>query len=54
MQTNKYDFIVTDRIGWNNHLKHITTEKYELGGKGWYFRFDYDNKMRYEYIVSIT
>ena len=24
------------------------------GGKGWYFRFDEENKMSYKYILSIT
>ena len=29
-------------------------EKYDNNGKDWYFRFDYDNKIRYKYILSIT
>ena len=28
-------------------------EKYDNNGKGWYFRFDYDNNMSYKYISSI-
>ena len=28
--------------------------KYGNYGKGWYFRFHDDNKMSYEYIISIT
>ena len=32
----------------NNH------GKYKNNGKVWYFRFDYDNVMSYEYILSIT
>ena len=28
--------------------------KYANIGKGWYFRFNDDNKMRYKYILSIT
>ena len=35
------------------HLRHTATEKYDNNGKGGYFRFD-DNKMGYEYILSIT
>ena len=31
-----------------------TYGKYDSNGKGWYFRFDYDNKMSYKYILSIT
>ena len=27
--------------------------KYNINGKGWYFRFDDDNKMRYKDIFSI-
>ena len=37
----------------DNHLRHTTTEKYDNNGKGGYFRFDDDNKMGYEYILSI-
>ena len=29
-------------------------EKIDNNGKGWYFRFDDDNKMTYIYILSIT
>ena len=29
-------------------------KKYDNNGKSWYFRFDYDNKMGYKYILSIT
>ena len=29
-------------------------KKYDNNGKGGYFRFDDDNKMGYEYILSIT
>ena len=45
---------MTDKIWWYNHLRHTTTEKYENNGKGWYFPFDDDNKMSYNYILSIT
>ena len=31
-----------------------TKEKYDNNGKGWYFRFDEDNKMRSKYIHSIN
>ena len=33
----------TDRIWWHNHLKDTTRE--ENNEKGWYFRFDDDNKI---------
>ena len=33
----------------HNHEKNMTRM-----GKGWYYRFDDDNKMSYEYIPSIT
>ena len=36
-----------------NHLRHTTTIKYDNNGKGWYFRFDGENKMSYRYILSI-
>ena len=29
-------------------------EKYDNDGEGWYFRFDYDDKMSYTYNLSIT
>ena len=32
----------------------VPTEKYDNNGKGGYFRFDDDNKMGYEYMLSIT
>ena len=35
-------------------ISDTTTEKYDNNGKGGYFRFDDDNKMGYEYIISIT
>ena len=31
-----------------------TTGQFDNNGKGGYFRFDYDNKMVYKYILSIT
>ena len=36
-----------------NHLRH-NHGKYDNNGKGGYFRFDDDDKMGYEYILSIT
>ena len=33
--------------------KQPRQNKYDNNGKGWYFRFDDDNKMRYEYITTI-
>ena len=47
-------YVIDDRIWLYNHLRHTTTEKYDNNGKGGYFRFDDDNKMGYEYILSIT
>ena len=38
----------------NKHFRHITTEKYDNNGKGWYFPFDDDNNMSCKYILSIT
>ena len=35
-------------------ISDTTMEKYDNNGKGGYFRFDDDNKMGYEYIISIT
>ena len=35
----------TDLIWWYSHVRHTTTEKYGHNGKGWYFRFDDDDKM---------
>ena len=35
-------------------LRHKTTENYDNNGKGWYFRFHYDNKTSFRYILSIT
>ena len=29
-------------------------KKYVNNGKGWYFRFDDDNKMSYKYVLSTT
>ena len=50
-----WDYIYeTDSIWWYNHLRHTTAEKYDNNGKGWYFQFDDDNKMSYEYILSMT
>ena len=28
-------------------------KKYDNNGKDWYFRFDDDNKMSYDYILSV-
>ena len=28
--------------------------KYDNNEKGWYFRYDGDNTMRYKYVLSIT
>ena len=47
------DIYETDSIWWYSHLRHTTTGKYDNNGKGWYFRFDDDNKMIYKYILSI-
>ena len=47
-------YSISDRIWWNKHLRHTTTEKYENYGKGGYFRFDDDNNMSYRYILSVT
>ena len=41
----EYDSTTTSR--------HTATEKYDNNGKGGYFRFNDDNKMGYEYILSI-
>ena len=46
-------YAIRDKIWCNNHLRHMTTEKYDNNGKGWYFRFDNDNNMSYN-IVEIT
>ena len=45
--------MIDDKIWWCNHLRRTATEKYDKNGKGWYFGFDDDNKMGYEYILSI-
>ena len=37
-----------------DHLRHTATKIYDSIGKGWYFRLDDDNKMSYNYILSIT
>ena len=45
----------TDSTWWYGHLRHTTTEKYDINGKSLYFRFnDDDDKISYEYILSIT
>ena len=41
-------YAIRDRIWYNKHLRHTTTEKYDNNGKGWYFRFDDDNNMSYK------
>ena len=35
------------------HLKHTTTKDVIAIEKGWYFRFDDDNKTKYKYILSV-
>ena len=45
-------YTISDRIWWNKHLRHTTTEKYGNNGKGGWF--DDDNNMSYRYILSIT
>ena len=47
-------FAMSNRIWYDKHLRHTTTEKYDNNGKGGYFRFDDDNNMSYRYILSIT
>ena len=47
-------YAIGDRIWCNKHIRHTTTEKYDNNGKVGYFRFDYDYKMSYRYIFSIT
>ena len=53
-QFSRNVYAIRDRIWCNKHLRHTTTKKYDNNGKGWYFRFDDDNNMSYEYILSIT
>ena len=53
-QFSRNVFAIRDRIWCNKHLRHTTTEKYDNNGKCWYFRFDDDNKMSYEYIDKLT
>ena len=53
-QFSRNVYAISDRIWYNKHLKHTTTEKYDNNGKGWYLRFDDDNNMSYKYILSIT
>ena len=40
------DIYETNSILWYNHLKHMTTEKYDNNGTAWYFRFDDDNELQ--------
>ena len=51
MKTNsrfsRNTYAISDRIWWNKHLRHTTTEKYDHNGKGGYFRFDDDNNTSY-------
>ena len=53
-QFSRNVYAINDRIWFNKHLRHTTTEKYDNNGKGGYFRFDDDNIMSYRYILSIT
>ena len=48
------DTYETDSVRWYDHLRHTTMEKFDNNGKGWYFRFDCDNKICYKYNLSIT
>ena len=57
MKTNsrfsKNVYAISNRIWYNKHLRHTTTEKYDNNGIGGYFLFD-DNNMSYKHIFSIT
>ena len=44
-QPSRDIYEATDRIVWYNHLRLTTAEKYDNDEKGWYFRFDNDNKL---------
>ena len=44
----------TERLWWYDHIRRMTTEKYDYNGEGWYFRFDDDNTMSYKYALQIT
>ena len=47
-------YAISDRIWCDKHLRHTTTEKYDINGEGGYIRFDDDNNMSYRYILSVT
>ena len=53
-KSKSYEIYETHGIWWYKHIRHTTTTKYDNSGQVWCFRFDYDNKMSYKYILPTT